>query len=458
MSRQGNKRGLTDLVRDRARDLARKSAAQFPEASRVKSTRRNQNVSQIDDFQKMVATEQIAQALDIQNPYFRVHDGHPGTTSYIRERECLNFSSYDYLGLNSDPRPAAAAQAAIEKYGVSGAASRMVAGTRPVHDDLEDAIARHYGSEAGQVFVSGHATNVSAISALTGEGDVVLYDAYIHNSVTAGIEKSKASRRSFPHNDLKALERILERTRPTARNILVVVEGLYSMDGDVPDLPTLLDLRDRFGFWLMVDEAHALGCVGATGKGSFEHFGIDPGNVDIWMGTLSKTLASTGGFIAGSRDLVSFLRYHADGYVYSVSLPPVLAASALSALEIMLSEPERAAKLQANAKHFQKCADSLRLDTGLGEGYGVMPIMVGCSLKATKLSERLLERDINVMPVVFPGVPMQSARLRFFLSADHSFEQIETALSAVSEELRQLHDERFGEAISAAAIKALSGN
>lgn len=453
MTRKLAKRALSDQARTRAVELAKKAADRKVRSPEPLSPQRsNLPISQMEEFQRMVAFQQVSRGLGIENPYFRLHDGHAKAESRIDGQDCINFSSYDYLALNADPRPAAAASAAITQFGVSASASRMVAGERSVHRDLEQKIADHYNCEAAQVFVSGHGTNVSTISALVSDGDVVLYDAYAHNSITAGIEKSTASRHSFPHNDLTALERLLSAVRPSHRNILVTVEGLYSMDGDVPDLPKLLEMKDRYGFWLMVDEAHALGCVGATGKGSFERFDLDPGNVDIWMGTLSKTLSSTGGFIAGSADLINFLRYYADGFVFSVALPPALAASAKCALELMHAEPERAAKLQANAVYFMGKAASLGLDTGLGEGYGVMPVIVGDSLKAVKLSERLFERGVNVMPAIFPGVPMNSARLRFFLSSGHSKNQIDQALNLTAEELRRLNDEKFGEAFTAAAL------
>jgi 7-keto-8-aminopelargonate synthetase-like enzyme len=203
----------------------------------------------------------------------------------------------------------------------------------------------------------------------------------------------------------------------------------------------------------MVDEAHALGCVGETGGGSFEEFGIDPTDVDIWMGTLSKTLASTGGYIAGSNDVIDLTRNYADGFVYSVAMPPALAASALCALEILHLEPARVARLQENSRHFRAFAESLGLDTGNSAGYGIVPIMVGDSAVATKLSQMLFERRINVAPVTFPGVPMHGARLRFFISSSHTTEHLEQALVAVREELDKLEKSGFIEAIAAATAR-----
>lgn len=447
---------LDAAARKRALEVARKAASRDRQAapSPVVSDRRNQSFGETTGFLQMNAVLQASETLGIENPYFRVHDGHAMTRTSIQGRELLNFSSYDYLGLNADPRPAEAAVAAIRRYGVSASASRMVAGTRPVHCELETELAAHYGCAAAQTFVSGHATNVSVIAAVVGKGDVILHDAFIHNSVTDGAQMAEASRRSFAHNDMAALERLLAECRAQYRNILVVVEGLYSMDGDLPDLPTLVVLREKYGFWLMVDEAHALGCVGQRGLGSFEHFGIDPSRIDIWMGTLSKTLASTGGYIAGSADLIALLRYMAGGFVFSVAQPPALAASALAALRLLHAEPTRAERLRGVSRHFSEQASALGLDTGTSGHFGVLPVIVGDSTLAVRLSERLFARGINVAPAMFPGVPMGTARLRFFLTAEHTPDQIDTALAAVREELDDLHASGFVESMTAAMARS----
>ncbi|WP_010141176.1 aminotransferase class I/II-fold pyridoxal phosphate-dependent enzyme [Oceanicola sp. S124] len=413
-----------------------------PQGGRCRSSR-PAGLATHEGLRQMQLLEQAGTALGLASPYFRLHEGHARTRTRIAGQEVLNFASYDYLGLNADPRPRAAAHGALDHYGISASGSRMVSGTRPVHLALEEALARHYGCEAALSFVSGHATNVSLIATLMEESDLVLSDGYIHNSVSTGMALSPAARRSFPHNDLAALERILENARPLHRHVLIVVEGLYSMDGDLPDLPRLLALRDRYDAWLLIDEAHALGPVGRTGRGVFEHFGIAPSEVDIWMGTLSKSLASTGGYVAGSDELIRLLAARAPGHVFSVALPPCLAASALEALRLLGDEPGRAASLQANGAHFLRRAAELGLDCGAAIGAGVLPVMVGDSALASKLSERLLEAGINVAPVTFPGVPMGSARLRFFLSADHQPEEIDTALTATRAALDRLAAEGF---------------
>lgn len=401
------------------------------------------------DSQRM---KQVGALVGVGTPFFRRHDGRAGAVSQIAGCPVVNFASYDYCGLNADPRVAEAAKAAIDLYGVSPSGSRLVAGCRPVHDALEAALAQHYGVDAALTFVSGHSTNVSTIAQVIGEGDLILHDALCHNSILVGVKLSGAARRSFPHNDLAALETLLAENRGLYRNALIVTEGLFSMDGDVPPLAGLVALKRRFGCWLMVDDAHALGCVGARGRGSFEAAGVAPGEVDIWMGTLSKTLAATGGYIAGSAVLIELLRDHAAGFVYSVALAPALAAAAERALGLLAAEPERVARLQANAAAFLSAARRAGLETGTAGPYGIVPVMVGDSLLAAKLSERLLARGINVMPVMFPAVPMQGARLRFFLSALHEPEQIGAAVTTTAEEMERLRREGFGTAIPPAIL------
>ncbi len=397
----------------------------------------------LNDHKKIAIMRKAGEVLDIRNPFFRSHEGHTTATTVIDGKTVVNFGSYDYLGLNIERRTADAAHRAIDQYGISASASRVVAGERPVHRELEKAIAGHYHAEDALVFVSGHATNVATISALMREGDLVLHDSHIHNSVVTGSRLCGASRRSFKHNNMESLAELLAQNRGKYKNTLVVVEGLYSMGGDLAPLRELVELRSRFGFWLMVDEAHALGCVGRSGSGSFEHFGVDPGLVDIWMGTLSKTLASTGGYISGSAALIEILKSHASGFVYSVGLPPALAASAKTALDIMHDEPDRVARLHQNSAHFLERARNNGLDCAECAGFSIIPVMVGDSLLAAKLCERLLERGFNVMPIVFPAVPMQSARLRFFITSAHSRRQLSDAAAATQAELARLKSEEF---------------
>ena len=384
----------------------------------------------------------IATAMGLANPFFRSHDAAIGATTRMDGRHFINFASYDYLGLNQDARVANAAKDAINQYGTSVSASRVVAGERPLHRALERAIASFYGVDDSIVFVSGHATNVSTIAALMGPDDLVVHDELMHNSALVGAKLSRATTISFRHNDLAALERVLQENRSKHRNALIVVEGLYSMDGDFPDLPRLIELKQRFGAWLMVDEAHSLGVLGKTGHGVAEHFNVDPRAVDIWMGTLSKTLSGCGGYIAGTTALVELLKYQAPGFVYSVGLSPPATAGSLAALEILQAEPERVAKLQANGALFLAEAKAAGLDTATSAGYSVVPVMIGCSVKAVRLTERLLARGVNALPIIHPAVPVKGARLRFFITSEHTPKQIKAVVQILREELDRINAER----------------
>ena len=375
-------------------------------------------------YKQFSLMESAAELFRIGNPFFKIHEGKGGAHTIINGKSYCNYSHYNYLGLNGDPRVNSAAMEAMGRCGTSAGASRLVAGERPIQRELEQALAEVYGTEDCVVFVSGHATNVSTISTLFGPKDLIAHDSQIHNSIVEGCRLSGATRHPFPHNDLAALEQFLASNRRRFERVLIVVEGHYSMDGDIVDLPELVAMKKRYGAFLMVDEAHGLGVLGTHGKGLAEHFGVDGRDVDIWMGTLSKTLASCGGYIAGSKALVDILKFAAPGFVYSVGISPPLAAASLQALQIMLAEPERVRRLHENTQLFLSLARNARLDTGTSEGFAIVPVIVGSSRKAIALSNALFEHGINVQPIIHPAVEEKSARLRFFLSCDHEEENI----------------------------------
>jgi 8-amino-7-oxononanoate synthase len=329
----------------------------------------------------------------------------------------------------------AAAKSALDEYGTCVSASRMVAGELPLHQVLEAEIAQFCGLQSALTFVSGHAANVSTISTVMGEDDLIVLDEFVHNSAVLGARLSRATCFNFSHNNLDALERILQQSRTAHRNALVVVEGCYSTEGDVPDLNRRIELKERYGAWLMVDDAHALGVLGAYGRGLGEHFAIDLGKIDILMGTLSKTLASCGGFIAGQSALIDVLRYSAPGFVFSVGLPPAMAAAALASLRVMREEPERVSRLQSNAASFLNQVRTAGIDTGSSGGGAIVPIMVGSMQRAAKLTQGLFASGINASPIIYPGVPINAARLRFFLTSDHTAEQIQTTVQVVRDAL-----------------------
>jgi len=385
-------------------------------------------------YEKLVIPQVAARKLGIENPYFKSHDALAGATTGIAGRTYINFSSYNYLGLTGHPAVNQAAKDAIDRYGTSAAASRLVAGERPVHRELEKSLADAYEVDDCAVFVSGHATNVATISTLFGPKDLVVHDSLIHNSVLEGVRLSGATRRAFAHNDPGALEKILEEIRGNFERVLVVIEGLYSMDGDIPDLPRFIQIKRRFKTFLMVDEAHSFGVLGARGLGIREHCGVAGRDVDIWMGTLSKSLAGCGGYIAGEHALIELLKYAAAGFVYSVGLSPVMAAASLAALKLIPDMQDSLQRLRGNAVYFLEGLRKICLDSGLSQGYAVVPVITGSSLKAAKLSATLFASGINVQPIIYPAVEEKAARLRFFLSALHTQDQLDATLS----ELRRL--------------------
>jgi len=401
---------------------------------------------------ELALLHRAADKLGLQTPYFREHAGIAGAVTHIGNRDYDNFASYNYLGLNGDPRVVQAAKDAIDRYGTSVSASRLVSGERPLHRVLERELAAIHGCEDCLTMVSGHATNVTVIGHLVDREDVILHDSLGHNSIVQGALLSGSRRVAFPHNDLDELERLLAAVRPRAKRALVIVEGHYSMDGDVPDLARLVAIARRWRASLMVDEAHALGVLGPRGHGIAEHAGVDPGEVDVWMGTLSKTLCGSGGYIAGSAALIDYLRHSAPGFVYSVGLSPPIAAAALTALRLMQAEPWRTERLQANGRCFLDAARGAGLDTGASIGAAIVPLMVGSSIRAARLAQMLFEAGINVQPIIYPAVPEQAARLRFFLSALHEEATLRRVVETAAAGLRQVSDEKLDLAALAALL------
>ena len=396
--------------------------------------------SELPAYKQLKIFNAVSEKMGIFNPFYLCHQSIAKQRTIINGEEYLNYSTYDYLGLNGHPAVNAAAMDAIKVFGTSAGASRLLAGERPGHKILEDNLADFYQTEAALIFVSGHATNVSTLATLLGPADVVYHDALVHDSVLQGALLSGAQRYSYPHNDCAALETLLEKSRDRHRRALIATEGLFSMDGSIADLPRLIELKRRFGAFLMVDEAHALGVTGETGRGTREYFNLAPDDVDIWMGTMSKTLCGCGGFIAGSAVLTELLRFKAPGFVYSVGMSPALAAASNAALNLLREDPDRVRRLQRLSALFLKEAKARGLNTGYAVGYGIIPVIVGSSVVACMLCERLLARKINVMPIMYPAVEEGTARLRFFLSAAHEEEPITEVLDILVEELAKARD------------------
>ena len=381
--------------------------------------------------------EKVGKMLSIPSPFFRPNDGRDGTMAIIQGKKYINFAWCNYLGLNEHPSVTEAAKAALDRYGTCISASRMVAGEIPLHRTLEEEIAEFCGTEDALLFVSGHAANVSTIGTIMNDGDLVVHDEFVHNSAVVGIQLSGATSRSFRHNNLDQCEKILRESRGNYQNCLIIIEGLYSTEGDVPDLARLVEIKERYGAWLMVDDAHGLGVLGERGSGLAEHCGVDPKKIDILMGTLSKTLASCGGYIAGESALIEILKYTAPGFVYSVGLPPPMAAAALAALRVIKDDPARVARMRKNGALFMREAHAAGLDTGNSKGLGILPVMVGTSLRVGKMTHRLFERGINASPIFSPGVPINAARLRYFVTSEHTPDDIRTTVRTTREEMDQ---------------------
>ena len=409
-----------------------------PSAGEVNIPQQHYSFRHHPGYQQIRIMNDGAARLGIGSPFFKLHEGIASAVTQIGGREYINYSSYNYLGLSGHEVVAGAAKKAIDDYGTSVSASRLVSGERPIHRELEQEIAKAYGVDDAIVFVSGHAANVTTIGHLFGPKDLILHDELIHNSVLQGIALSGAKRLPFAHNDWSALDAILMEQRHQFEQVLVVLEGIYSMDGDYPNLPRFVELKRRHKVFLMVDEAHSFGVMGNTGLGIREHFALEGGDVDIWMGTLSKALAGCGGYIAGETALVEHLKFLAPGFLYSVGMSPPLAAASLAALKIMLQEPERVTTLQARGQLFLELARAGGIDTGTSTGLAVIPAIIGGSIKTARLSAALFERGINVQPILYPAVPEKSARLRFFISCEHTEEQIRQTVQAVVEEANRL--------------------
>ncbi|MDT9341394.1 aminotransferase class I/II-fold pyridoxal phosphate-dependent enzyme [Trichodesmium erythraeum 21-75] len=371
----------------------------------------------------------------ISSPFFIPQERVNNNTTVIGGRKLVNYATYNYLGMCGDPFVSNAAKEAINRYGTSVSASRLLSGEKPLHQELEREIADFIGVEDSILYVGGHATNVTTISHLFGQNDLILHDSLSHNSIFQGCLLSGATIIAFPHNDWEALEKLLRDRRHRYKRVLIAIEGVYSTDGDIPELPKFIEIKKHYKAFLMVDEAHSIGTIGKHGRGISEYFGINPNDVDLWMGTLSKSFASCGGYIAGTKALVEYLKYTSPGFVYSVGISPPDTASVLAAIRLLKKEPERVAKLQEMSRLFLQSARERGLNTGMSKDSPVIPIIVGESIKSVMLSQSLFKRGINVPFMFYPSVPQNAARLRFFITCNHTEEQILFTIDALAEEL-----------------------
>jgi glycine C-acetyltransferase len=343
----------------------------------------------------------------------------------VRGREMLMFASYSYLGLLGHPRINEAAKAAIDQYGTGTHGVRLLAGTLRLHEELEATIASFKQAEAAITFSSGYVTNLTAVSTLVGRHDTVICDKLNHASIVDGCLLSGAKFARFKHNDMQDLERVLGQC--DSRGVkLVVVDAVFSMDGDIVDLPGLAGLCQKYKAWLMVDEAHSIGVLGKTGRGIEEHFGLGD-VIDIKMGTLSKTIPSVGGYLAGRKDLIQMFKHASRAFIFSAALPPAQVAAAKAAFEVILDEPERVETLNRNTRHFMGGLKQIGFDT-MNTETAIVPVLCGEDERAYQMVQHCQRHDVFVLPVVSPAVPQGLARLRSTVTAGHTAQEIERAL------------------------------
>ncbi len=371
------------------------------------------------------------------NPYFICHESPLLDTGIVDGKEILEFGSYNYVGMSGRREVKEAAKAAIDKYGTSASGSRLLAGEKMIHKELEKEIADWKHTEDAIVCVGGHSTNVTFVGNFCGKNDLILYDALAHNSIEQGCKLSDATSRPFPHSDTVALESILKNQRAYYEKVLIIIEGAYSMDGDIAPVPDFVRLKKEYGCFLMVDEAHSACVIGKTGGGVDEYFGLKGDDIDIKYGTLSKGLGTCGGYLAGKKCLIDYLRYNMPGFVFSVGISPALAAGSLEAIRTLRAHPEIMEHLRSAIRAFADSARRRHLDICLAGETAVLPVLVGKDEDAWLLSNELKKRGVSVPPAMYPAVPKGKARLRFCVISEHKPEQIERALDILENTARE---------------------
>lgn len=377
-------------------------------------------IDELFEYRKVKLQKELLNKTASGNPYLKSFSSTRKNTISYQKKEYINFSSYDYLGFSNNQEIHHAMQLATTQYGSSASSSRVVSGEKKIHKMLETKLADIYGVDDSIVFVSGYLTNVTVISHLMGRKDLIIYDSLSHQSIVMGSTFSRAQSFQFIHNNYSDLENILKEHRFNYQKVLIIVEGLYSMHGDTPEIKQLIKLKKKYKCLLMIDEAHSLGVLGENGFGIREFSSINSNDIDIWMGTLSKSLASCGGYIAGSKDLIEYLKYSVPGFIFSVGLPPPMAAAALKSLALLSKNNKEIISLRKNSQYFLNKINEEGFNTGSAEGYAIIPIVLNHSINTIKLANALFSKGINVQPIIYPAVKEDNARIRFFITATHT--------------------------------------
>ena len=415
LSAEEKRRLLKNLLENKKPQNAAAEGASMANSAAVKAFH-----SQIDELKKFG-----------ELPFFQIPDRGHGAHLQFDDEEVINFSGYDYLGLVGHKDINDAVSRAVAEFGSTTSSSRLLCGERKIHGELEKEIASLIGVEAAMAFVGGYQTNETVMGNIVGPEDIILYDSYIHASIQEGSRLSGAKVRPFPHNDWEALNNILAQERAKYRNALIAIEGVYSMDGDIPDLPRYLEVKESHNAWILVDEAHSIGVLGQSGGGIGELFDVDRRKVDLWMGTLSKSFASCGGYLAGDKGLIEFLKYSLPGFSFSVAMTPANAAAALTALKLLRAEPSRPSVACLRAAQFKE-ALLPRLHTGKAAGSAIIPVFTGDTEKSMMVYHALRKEKILAMPIIFPAVAKGTERIRFFFSYAHSEQDVKRAAEIVN--------------------------
>jgi glycine C-acetyltransferase len=387
----------------------------------------------LDDLNDRLA-ELEAQGLRIHP---RTLEGEQRARATFDGREVVNLASNNYLGLAAHPRLKEAAAKAAMEFGAGSGAVPTIAGTMSLHAELNRRFAAFKGAEAALMFPSGFSSNAGTVAAILTREDVIVSDELNHASIIDGARLSRAEIKVFPHKDAEAADRLLAETARDGRRQLLITDGVFSMDGDIAPLPDLVDVADRHGAVMMIDDAHASGVLGPGGKGTVAHFGIDPSRVDIQVGTLSKAIGVLGGFIAGPQHLIEWLVNRGRPYLFSTSAPPAVTAACIAALDVIEAEPERIERLWDNTTFFKQGLTDLGFDTGSSET-PITPVIAGEARTAQDLARMLWDLGVFTPAIVFPTVPKGRSRVRTIVTAEHTREDLQEALDAFERSGRKL--------------------
>lgn len=368
-------------------------------------------------------------------PYFREIESDQDTVVKINGKDVLMFGSNSYLGLTNHPKIKEAAKKAIDKYGTGCAGSRFLNGTLDIHIELENRLAKLVEKDGALCYSTGFQVNLGVVSVLAGRNDYILLDELDHASIIEGSRLSFSKVLKFAHNDMKALEAKLKKCEPDSIKV-IVVDGIFSMEGDIIKLPEVVKLAAKYDATVMVDDAHSIGVLGKNGSGTADHFGLTK-KVDLIMGTFSKSLASLGGFIAADKEVINFIKHNSRSLIFSASMTPASAASVLAALDIMESEPERIKHLWDVTHYAQELFTKAGFNTGKSES-PIIPLFIRDDIKALKLTQILLGEGVFVNPVVSPAVPKEDSLIRFSLMATHTMKQVDEAAEKISRVAKKL--------------------